>query len=124
MTSTYDLVVAHNSHDAERLDTVILWAEGRVSTLVAKHDIRVQVGIEIADTKVLHSALEGRLALSRGIIGTVASMVVGAVTVNVHVVVLVVALEEDGVGDVAAVDGAPAECSREGIATAAALDYN
>lgn len=119
---TYDLVVTDDSHDAERLDTVILGPEGRARTLIAKDDVRVQVCIEIADAVVAHRVLERSLALARGIIRAVASMVVGAVAVNVHVVVLVVSLEEDGVGDIAAVDGAAAECARQSTSTAAILE--
>lgn len=107
---TYKLVIADDGHDAQRLHALGLRVETRRSTFVAKHNIGVLVRIQIRDAVRLDGVLEGSLALAAGIVGATAGRVVGAITVNVHVVIVARAsLEEDGVGNVGAVRGASAK---------------
>lgn len=88
---------------------MVLRRKRRVGTFVAKHHVRVQVGIQILNAIGLHRILERSLALAGGVVGAVSGRVVGSVAVDVHVVVLIVTFEEDGVGNVAAIDGASIE---------------
>lgn len=81
-----------------------LGVEGRRGALVAKYNVGVDVGIKVGDAIGGDGILEGSLALARGVIGTGTAGSVGAVAVNVHVVVVAAAaLEEDGAVDVATV---------------------
>jgi hypothetical protein len=67
----------------------------------------MDVRIQVADAIRANCILERRLAIAAGVIRAGAGFVVNAVAVNVHVVVVSrAALEEEGVGDVAAEDGA------------------
>lgn len=68
------------------------------------------VGVEIWDAVGLDGVLEGCLALARRVVGASTSRVVGAVAVDVEVVVAVVALQKDcALADITAVDGATGE---------------
>lgn len=110
--TSHQLVIAHDGHDAKRLHPLALRVERRAGALVSKDDVRVDVGIEIGNTVRLDGVLEGRLPLATGVVCAAAGRVVGAVAVNVHVVVVAAApLEEDGVGDISAVGRAAAEGS-------------
>lgn len=112
--TTYDLVVAHNCHDTERLHAVALRVEGGAAALVAKDHVRMNISIQVWDSKFLHVILESSFALATRVIGAPSRRVVGTITVDVHVIIVSGAsLEEDGVGDVAAVAGATAEASRQ-----------
>jgi hypothetical protein len=82
---THQLAIAHHSHDAERLHADAVRHEGRTGTLIAEHDVRVDVRIQVRDSVPLDGILKGRLALARRVIGALAGAVVGAVTVDVHV---------------------------------------
>jgi hypothetical protein len=49
---THQLVPAYNGHEAQRLDSVFLRAEGLpvvLGSLVAEHDVAVHVGVEVLD---------------------------------------------------------------------------
>lgn len=107
---THQLVIAHDGHDAKWLHPIFLRAERRAGALVSKDDVRVDVGIEIGNTVHLDGVLEGRLPLATGVVCAAAGRVIGAVAVNVHVVIVAAApLEEDGVGEISAIERAAAE---------------
>lgn len=104
MKLAYQLVVANNSHNRERLDAVRLGVEGGVAssaTLVAKDDIRVNIGIEILLAGAVAADGAGERGLALGVGGLAAAAIVGstaldAVAVNVHVCELaILALEVD-----------------------------
>lgn len=64
----------------------------------------MNIGIEIRNAECSHGILERSLALATGIVGTSASRVVGAITIDVEVVIVArTALEEDGTGKVTTV---------------------
>lgn len=77
------MVVADNSHDTQWLHAMILGVEGRIGPLVAKDNVRVDVGIQVRNAVLRDSVDKGSLALTRGIIAAVAARVVGSVAVNV-----------------------------------------
>ena len=115
---TYNLIVADNSHDAERLHARRLRVERRVAARVTKDNVRVNVGIEVRDAERPHGVLEGGLALASGVIGTSTSRVVGAITVNIQVVIIAcAALEENSAGQVATVCRAAAKSARQLVGT-------
>lgn len=80
------------------------------------------VGIEVGDAVGLDSVLEGGLALARRVVGASTSGVVGAVAIDVEVVVSVVALQEDcALANVTAVDGASGEGTGKLVVTLSGL---
>lgn len=81
----------------------------------------MDMGIQVRDAELRYLVHEGRLPLASGIVGTVACRVIRPVAVNVHVVISIAALEEDGVGQVAAVDGAVGHGTRQRRGAAAVL---
>lgn len=85
MAGAYQVVVAHNCHHTQRLHANALRLKGRLAVLVAKDDIGVDVGIEVRNAIRLDGVLEGSLALTRLVVGAFAGLVVGAVTVDIHV---------------------------------------
>lgn len=101
----HQLPAAHDGHHAQRLHPVLLRIE--LGPVVAEHDVRVHVGVEVGDAVRTHAVLERRLRLARRVVGAVARALVRAVAVDVHVGVLPAVglrVQEDGVGrDVAAV---------------------
>lgn len=78
------MVVANNSHDRERLHAVLLGVEERS---LVEHDIRMDVGIQVTDTVLGNSVLEGSLSVTRGVIGAVASLVISTITIDIHVII-------------------------------------
>lgn len=111
MATTYELVVADDSHDGERLHAVLLRVKER--RLVKDH-IWVNVGIEVLDAILAHSVLECRGAEARGVIGAVACLVVGTVAVDIHVIIAIGAFEEDGIGNITTENGIGGRLSRKG----------
>lgn len=107
--TTYELVVTHHCHNRQRFHAILARVKKR---LLVEHDVWVNVGVEVRDAVALHGVLEGCLAVARRIVGAVASLVVSAVAVHIHVVVAVGALEKDGIGDVAAEDGVSGALAR------------
>lgn len=99
---TYHLVVADNSHHTQRLQTAAL----RIVRLRSKHNIGVKVGVQVRNAVARDGVFEGGLALTTGVVGAVSSGVVGAIAVDIHVVILALTLEEYGVGNVTTVAGA------------------
>lgn len=95
MAGAYQVVIAHDCHNTQRLHANALRLKGRAGVLVAKDDVGVDVGIEVLNSIRLDDVLEGSLALTRGVIGAFASLVVGAVTVDIHVSELLGAGEVD-----------------------------
>lgn len=85
---TYDLIVAYDCHYGERLHAVLFRIK---KWRLIKDDVRVDVGVEVADAVRLHGILERRLSVARRVIGTVTGLVIHAVAVNVHVVIAAVA---------------------------------
>lgn len=82
----------------------------------------MDVGVQILDAIFFDSVHESSFALATGIIRAGSSRPVGAIAVNVHVVIVArLSLEEDGVGDVAAVDGAAAESRGQLLGASAGL---
>jgi hypothetical protein len=101
---------AHYSHDAERLQAVILRLEvlvSRLLALVAKHDVRDEVGVQVLDLLtrdlgvVLYLILEGGLALRIATGTTTSVALIGLVTIAVDVHVgeqFVVSVDEQDTG--------------------------
>lgn len=83
---TYQLVVTHDSHDAQWLhptrDGIKAWASFRIS----EHHIRMEVGVKVAEaTELVHLSFEGCHPLPSRVIGTFACLAVGSVAVDIHV---------------------------------------
>jgi hypothetical protein len=95
---TYDLVVAHDSHYTKGLHAILLRVERRTVPIIPKNDVWVVIGVQIIDASIqrFDLVLESRNTLTAGVIGAFATSPVGSVTVNIHVGVLAVALDEDG----------------------------
>lgn len=68
MVAAYHLIVANNGNNAQRLHSKVLGCKGRAGTLVAKHDVRVNVGIEVFNAEALNGILECGLPLATGVI--------------------------------------------------------
>lgn len=100
------MVIADNSHDTEGLHArrLGLGVEGRVATLIAEDDVWVNIGIEVRNAKCLYGVFERSLALATRVVGTSASGSVGAITIDVQVVIVAcAAFEENGTGKIATV---------------------
>lgn len=103
---TYQLVVAHDGHDAQRLDAVlprVKVCKALPAARVAKDDVRMGIGVEIAlaGAVAAEGVSKGRdgLGVARGAAATVVGWaVLDAVAVDVHVDQLAVfALQVDDV---------------------------
>lgn len=102
---TYDLIIAYDRHDAQGHHPRASWAELGAAALIPKDNVGVQVGIEVLNAVRSNGFLERRLTLTTWIVGTVAGSIVQAIAVNCHVGEGARAgLQENGVGDVGAVD--------------------
>jgi hypothetical protein len=97
----YHLIVADNSHHTQRLKAAALG----VIRLRSKDNIGVKVGVQVRDAVARNGVFESGLALTTGVIGAVSSGVVGAIAVNIHVVILALTLEKNGIGNVTTVTG-------------------
>jgi hypothetical protein len=112
-STSYQVLAAYDSHEAERLNAMILWQEcrpaGRVAR-VAEDNVRMNVGIEIFDPDIVvfDFGLKGSNGEQRWVI--VATAIVGgasllAIATDVHVCqVARRALQIDDVPGVSAVD--------------------
>jgi hypothetical protein len=77
-----------------------LGIEARRIAFVAKHHIRMQIGIQIINTRVQtrNLALKRRDPLPARIIGAFPTRIIGAVTIHIHIGVLpaiAITMEED-----------------------------
>lgn len=88
---THNFVVANNCHDAQGLNAMFPWVEGRPSGLrsvVAENNVRVNIRVQVIDSGLvtLNLGLERRLRLrvGRGTASAV-SMSLRTVAINVHV---------------------------------------
>jgi exonuclease V gamma subunit len=100
--ASHQLIVTNNSHNTQRLHTILL----RIEFGITKHDIRVQIGIEILNAKLAQLVLESSFALPRRVRATVSALIIQTVAVYVHVVILAAVtgtVEVDCPVDVAAV---------------------
>lgn len=91
LENTYHLVVAHDGHNTERLHSLALRIEGWASTLISEDNIRMNVCIEVGNAIGLHGVLEGSFSLTTGVICAATARVIGAIAVNVHVIVVAIA---------------------------------
>lgn len=112
------MVIADDGNNTERLNARGSHVERGRGAAVAEHHERMGVRIQVLDANVVlaNFVFERGLALAGRIVRAVASLVVGAVTVDVHVGQLAgVAGDENGIGDVAAVckGWGAAVCRRE-----------
>lgn len=99
---SHHLIVTNNSHNTQRLQTILL----RIEIGITKHDIGVQISIEILNAKLAQLVLESSFALASLVGATVSALVVQTVAVYVHVIILAAvagAVEVDCPVDVAAV---------------------
>lgn len=99
---TYHLIVAEDSHDTERLHSILLGVE----ICVSKNNIGMDVGVQIRNAVLAQLILECSLILPSFIGTTVAPFVIQAIAVNIHVIILTtvcLTMEIDGTADVATV---------------------
>lgn len=83
--STNQLAVTDNSHHTERLHAVLLWVKFRISVLISKDHVGVNIRVQVRNAKLLDIVLERCLSLSAGIVGACASAIVRSITVDVHI---------------------------------------
>lgn len=118
---THQLSVADDSHDAQGLHPLLLRVEGGRVSLVAEDHVWVKVGVQVRDAVAAHGVFESGLALAGWVVRASPGLVVGAVTVDIHVVVVAVAFQEDSPWDITTVLGAPGECIRQGVGAGPSL---
>ncbi|KAF1731796.1 hypothetical protein CRV24_007986 [Beauveria bassiana] len=102
----YHLVIANNGHYRKRLNAMVLGDKGRIRLGVTKDDIGMYIGVKIWNTIGFDRVHESCLVLASLVVSASTRASVDTVAVNVHVVVGAIALEEDGIGDIAAVRSA------------------
>ena len=91
MLFTYHLISAHNCHDAQRLHAELLWVEvdeAFLGTSVAEDNIRMNVCVQVINTKLFNVVLER--SLWNGVLRCIAASVsiyrhCRTIAVNVHV---------------------------------------
>lgn len=87
---SYQLIAADHGHDAEGFDAILLGIEGWTGAIVSKHDVGVDLGVQVGDADVVvdDSVFETRLRL--GIAAAAASPVFTsaallAIAIDIHV---------------------------------------
>src|SRR4051812_4276315 len=82
--ASHHLIVTNNSHNTQWLHTILL----RIETGITKHDIGVQISIEILNAKLAQLVLESGFALPSRVGAAVSAFIIQTVAVYVHVVIL------------------------------------